>query len=1063
MLWMFFSEASYSQTHTVKTISGTITDASNHPLEGATVSLLKSKVSVFSDTKGAFVIRSLHLPDTLMISYIGFESYILVVDGSQLQVTAKLTRSSTEMESVVISTGFEKLPRERATGSFSFINNDLLNRSVSTNVLSRIENLAPGILFNRGDAAGTDALLVRGRSTIYADAQPMIVVDNFPYEGDIGNINPNDVENITVLKDAAAASIWGARAANGVIVITTRRGQSQKPKVELNVNTTFQARPDIYNVSTVSSPAYIALEKFLYEEGHYSSTIDNPQPYPLSPVVAMLVDRDNGVIAEAEANQQIEALKLNDVRKDISKYFYQPLLNQQYNINVNGSAEYLNYYLSAGYDHNKPSLVGESYQRINIQSLNTFKITNWWKLEAGIKYLGSKQSRGNNAGVNFTDPVQTKRFNPYASLVDGHGNPLPFYGSYRKSYLDTVGQGMLLDWLNRPVEEISKRRQGIQLRDYLLNLGTSISILPSLTADIRYQYEKQLTADQLLHSQESFYTRNMINSFSQLDYDAGTITRPVPMGGIMDMVNTELTSHQGRAQLNYNTLLREKNRISITAGYEVRSLVTTSDMFRFYGYNEEHSTIDSRVDYVTYFPRIGYPSGQPVPNSQFMTKTTDRFLSAFANAAYEYDQKYILSASGRKDEANLFGVKTNQKGSPFWSAGLAWIASNESFYKSGWLPFLKLRATYGYNGNISRLASAYTTAMYNTSARHPFPVAFIQTPPNENLRWEKVRMTNLGLDFATRNKRLSGSAEYYWKYAGDLMAPALVDPTLGIPPLTQPSFFGNVASMKTRGLDVELHSINTNGRVGWTSSVIFSLVRSALTEYHVPIGNGGNYLGGNTITPVIGKPIYAMFSFPWGGLDGASGDPNGYLDGKLSQDYPAIMSSTPLDSMVYNGAVQPVYFGAIMNTVSWKGFSLSANISYKGGYVFRRISIDYADMFSSWNGHGDYEKRWQHPGDENVTHVPGMKYPADNTRDEFYRMSDVLVEKGDHIRLEDINLSYAVNRQKLPRLPFQQVRLFTYISNLGVLWKAGKAVADPYYNNTARERTRYSLGMQITF
>ncbi len=378
------------------------------------------------------------------------------------------------------------------------------------------------------------------------------------------------------------------------------------------------------------------------------------------------------------------------------------------------------------------------------------------------------------------------------------------------------------------------------------------------------------------------------------------------------------------------------------------------------------------------------------------------------------------------------------------------------------LPYLKMRATYGYNGNFSRLASALTTVALNTSYTTGATTALIQNPPNADLRWEQVRMLNLGIDLELKNKTVSGSLEFYAKDARDLITPVSLDPTLGF----SGDVYQNTAFMKGHGFDVQLNSHNIDGRFKWYSAFLFSYAYTSVSKYLVPVSsNGSSYLDNQVIKPLIGKPLYTVYSYRWGGLEPAAGNPVGYTGKTPSTDYAAITSTTRHDSLVYNGPVQPVYFGAFRNTFIWKSFSLSFNVSYKLGYYFRKQSVNYSILFSGWywNGSADYAKRWQNPGDEKHTSVPSMAYPANGSRDEFYFYSQVLAEKADNIRLEDIRLDYVFDKTVYRHLPFRQITLYMYASNLGVLWTANKDHIDPYYNSSPSAGRSMALGLNISF
>lgn len=237
------------------------------------------------------------------------------------------------------TTGYQNLPRERATGSFSRVDSSLLQRRISTDVLGRLEDNVPGLAFNRSAMAGgvNNPISIRGRSTLFANANPLILLDNFPYEGDVSAINPNDVESVTVLKDAAAASIWGARAGNGVIVITTRKGKrNQAPTVSLTSNITISDKPDLYAQPRISTADHIELEKTLFARNFFSSDETSANHPALSPVTELLIAQRDGHLSAAQAQQQIEALKGRDLRDDYSRYLYRKSVNQQYALQVNG-------------------------------------------------------------------------------------------------------------------------------------------------------------------------------------------------------------------------------------------------------------------------------------------------------------------------------------------------------------------------------------------------------------------------------------------------------------------------------------------------------------------------------------------------------------------------------------------------------------------------------------------------------------------------------------------------------------------------------------------------------
>jgi TonB-linked SusC/RagA family outer membrane protein len=1037
------------------TLRGTIIDEHSVPIAGATVTLLRTGMATVSNRAGIFVIANTRADDTVAITATGFEP-ALEPNNERGLITIILKRKTVALNEVVVNTGYQRVPRERATGSFAVVSDALLNRSVSSTILARLENTVPGLLFNRGDAAKTDPILLRGRSTIYAAAGPLIVLDNFPYDGDLSALNPADVESITLLKDAAAASIWGARAGNGVIVITTKKGVTAKPRIALSATIGWEGRPDFYNQNAITPADRIELEKFLFAKGFYNAVPTDPAHAPLTPGVEILFAKAAGTITAADADAQLEALKGHNVKDDISDYLYQTAVKRQTALSISGNSALVNYYFSAGWDQNTETLRGSDANRVTLRSQNTFRLSPSFEVDAGIQYLQSNSGSDANPGFDYLSGA-AKSWYPYGRLADDAGAPLPLYLHYRKPWLDTAGAGKLLDWTYSPLTDRPERQTTKRGREIIVRTALRYKILSSLTAELSYQFGNMLKETETSSSERSYYVRNMVNNYSQLNRTTGVVTYPVPRGGILDHSSSEGLSHQGRAQLTFNKQWGD-HLVTAIAGSEIRSLHTATDGFRHYGYNAEVGASANAIDYVTSFKQFASTSNRTIESFIPTTYYRDHFLSSFANAAWTYRNKYTISGSARRDEANLLGVETNEKGTPLWSAGLAWNVAGEKFYRVAFLPVMKLRATYGYSGNISRLSSAKATARFNTGSTTPAITASIVNPPNENLRWERVGIFNLGLDFATKARRISGTIDAWCKGATDLMGSAPVDPTLG---LTNNTFYGNVASMRGAGIDVEINTRNIQRALSWNTTLIYSYTTSHVTEYLLPVsGTGNTYLFEGNTSPVVGRPVFSLYSYAWKGLDAADGYPLGVYKGADSRDYNAIFNNTPLNEMNYQGPVQPVHYGALRNTIDYKGVSLSFTVSYKFGYVFRTKSILFS--YGAFSNNGDYARRWQAPGDETRTFVPSLVYPNNPNRDNFYRYSDVLVAKGDHLRLEDIVFSVDPAKMGFGKLPFSG-RVFLNVSNINAAWVFNSRGIDPYYNDVPKEAPRVSLGVSATF
>ncbi len=1047
----------------IRMLSGKVTDDKGSPLNGATIKLINRPEATTTDSTGKFSIQVPNSGFSFTVSYVGFKSKIVQIRGAILPFQSVTLIRNTDLKEVMVSTGYQDLSSEKTTGSFTVVGKKLIDRKVSTDILSRLQDAVPGLIFNRVGPGNTvnASISIRGTSTINGNPEPLIVVDNFPYDQPISNLNPNDVETITVLKDAAAASIWGSRAGNGVIVITTKKGKYNQPVVvNFNSNITFGAKPDQFYLPRMSSSDYIEMEKRLFANGYYFTTETSISKTPLTPVIESLIAQRDGQLTSSEANKQIEALKSVDVRNDLDHYFNRESISQQHSLSLSGGSANQKYFVSAGYDKSLQNLIGNQFDRFTLNGTSTSGFFNN-KLEVtyGGYYTESDQQTDNPGTTNLGLSNGNGAIYPYAQLADGNGNPLTIARDYRLSFVDAATQAGLLDWSYRPLQEIALANNTMKTTDLRLNAGMKYHILPELNAEIIYQYGRTVINQRNLNSIDTYYTRNLINNLTEVNTD-GSLTRPIPLGGILDLANGNAVYQNFRGQLNYNKDWT-KNSLTAIAGYEIRDNHNLSDTYRLYGYDPEHAT-SQPVDYIGTFPRYvsgNLPYGQ-ILNNDNETDLTDRFISYYANAGYVYNNKYQLTGSVRLDRSNIFGVNTNQKGVPLYSFGLGWKISDEPFYKIGLLPQLKLRASYGYNGNVDKNLSAYTTALYNSGSnsltRQPY--ATIQNPPNPDLRWEKVNIINIGLDFSFINNIITGSIEYYHKKGIDLIGTSPYPPSSGISSLT-----GNFANTTGHGVDLNLTTKNVNHAFHWETSYFISFVADKVTRYtSAGTVSGSNFIDGGYL-PNVGRSLYSIYSYKWAGLDPQTGDPQGYLNGAVSKNYAAIRSAATSDNIVYNGSARPTVFGAMLNTFSWKEFSLSANVSYRLNYHFRRRSITYGNDYGLSSRNGDFEKRWQTTGDEKSTQVPSLPATPNTNRDYFYTFSSALVEKADNIRLQDINFSYSLNKEKNHWIPFHTLQLYAYMNNVALLWTATKSGLDPDYNNVIPPTRTIAFGIKGSF
>lgn len=1036
-------------------IKGKVSGPGGDALAGATITVKGTNQTTTTNENGEFVLAGVQPGAILIIASLGYHpAEYLIKDGKPLTIQLKALVG--ELKDVKVSTGYEEVAREKTTGSFEKVNNALFNRAVTTTVLERLENIVPGLTFNKriGTANKTN-ISIRGISTLSSDQRPLVILDNFPYEGDINNINPNDVESITVLKDAAAASIWGTKAGNGVIVISTKKAKFNQPvRVSLNNNITIGMKPDLNYVEQFTPAAFIDVEKFLFSKGYFDGQLSDLSFPVISPLVEILDKRRSGLISASDSAAQIAALLQNNILDDYSRLLYREAINWQHSISLTGGGQNVNYLLSVGYDRNLDTRRGNNLGRVTIRTNTIVKPVKKLELEFGGLFTDIK-TENNSPGDFILAGGGKGRLFPYAKLADANGNPLPTVKDYRSPFTDTVGGGNLLDWKYRPLEELRLGDNTRKSFDLLLNFGAKYDWLPWLSTEVKYQFEKTFGSSKNFYSPETYYTRSLVNLFTPPGgTTAGSI---IPPGGILDRGTTELTSHAIRGQINIIKTLGGKSDISAIIGAEIRRLNISTENSRVYGYNDKvltYQPVNFTILYPTYF---GYEI--PVPNNFALGETASRYVSTYANAVYTYDRRYSLSASVRRDGSNLFGSKTNNKWQPLWSSGIGWNISKETFYQSTFVPYLKLRITHGYSGNVNNSNPAVLTLQAGfPNSQNGLPTLNINNPPNPSLRWENIAMTNFGLDFEFKKGTFSGSIEYYFKKSTDLIGRMPADVTSGFD-----NFVANSAELKGRGIDVNLHSNNiTLGSFSWNTDWLFSYNTNKVSKYLLKL-LVRDYLPAS-ITPIEGEHAYSIISYKWAGLDPLTGDPQGYVGDQVSKNYRQILNSENPNDYVIQGPTRPLYFGAIRNTFTWKNISLSVNISYKLKYFFRKTNaIDYSALFSFWSqdGYADFVNRWQKPGDEQFTNVPSMTYPTNFRRDNFYKLSTATVERGDHIRLQDVALNYSMEKSILKKMPFTAIRFYAYVSNLGFIWRKNKAGLDPDYGTSLP--VTYSFGANIDF
>lgn len=1037
-------------------ITGEVRDSlSREPLADVTVKY--GEVTTKTDQAGKFVIERKTDLKIVAFNHLGYRKTMTDVSGKN-NLVVLLFPMEHVLDEVVVSTGYQSFDKNTSTGSYIRLSKEQIANLPQEDFLSRMDGFGSGVLLDRpADGNGQNTMFtIRGISTMggVSMSRPLIVLDGFPYEGDPNAINPNDIENITVLKDAAASAIWGVRAGNGVVVITTKTGgRNGKVSVDINTLTTITDGPQITSIPRIKSADYIDIERMLFENGRYTTILNNRTTRPaVTPAVELLYQNSQETISKEQLEAELNRLAGIDVYDQLSKYVYRKMVKQQSSANISWGNSMASNYLSVGYDRNSTTLRQNGTDRLTLRNQFNVNPTPRLSLTATLQ-LAQMSATDNNRGMNMLN--SNISMYPYAELIDAEGQNLAIPYQYRETFLDTLYTGLLHDWSYRPLGEIRSADNTSSNLEWMATADLSYKIWDGFKLSAKYQYARQENKQENIYDTNTFYARDLINRYSQVSN--GEVSYIIPNSGIRDGRNSLSESHSLRFQLDLDRKISELINLRAAMGNEIRFINVDGNSFRTYGYERNFNNLPA-MDYISTYPIIANLSAaSKVPFSDALFGTRTRFLSFYMNTDMTFAERYSLSFSARRDASNLFGVRTSQRWNPLWSVGGAWSIVKEEWGFFDAFDNLRLRMTYGKSGNVNPNLAGRTVISYNSirSSLNRLQYALVRNPPDEDLRWETVSTWNTGIDLGFKNLPLSLSVEGYVKDSKDLFALVSSDPTIGFGSITK-----NSARMQNKGIEITANIDYSIGFLQMRTSLNNTFNSSKIKSYYYKRNRDTDVLGGtSSLQPVENYSAYSVFAYRWGGLSPQSGDPQGFLNGELSVDYNAISEQSTLPELKYMGTSVPRSFWGLTQDFRWRSIYVSLLFTWRLGHVFRSPTVNYSSMVTSGSIlHSEYYDRWQAPGDESRTNVPSFVYPANSSRDLFYQYADINVEKGDVLRLQHVRLGYS---------PFSDGRLkgikFTaVVNNIGILWKASDRVVDPDYSIMPPSRS-YSVGLNWNF
>ncbi|MBV7532348.1 SusC/RagA family TonB-linked outer membrane protein [Chitinophaga sp. sic0106] len=1032
-------------------VFGTVVDDSNNPVPGAIVMAAGSKFYTGTNSDGKFAFT---LPDsvkTVTVSFPGMDRQVVpVVIGQPLAV--KLV---TKVLNEVVVTGYQTISRERATGSFATVKAADLDKRRISSLNQVLEGNLPGVMVYK------DKIQVRGQSTFDTrGANPLYVIDGFPVENSTidangwvvdqtPNINPEDIESITVLKDAAAASIYGARAANGVIVITTKKAKKGKTSINFSADYAVTPKWDLSYRKRASSAEMVDLTTYYFDNNPLfvtnpigtAASIRESASYN-NPAMELLLQVAEGKITRAEADAQLEVLKgTNQYNQQILDRLIRPKQNQQYNLSIGKASESNVFNLSATFRNDQAYSINDNNKFLGVNMRNSTQISKWLTADVGV-YLNYSdgQSPDNSTGQITSGSGWFDYLMPYESALDEYGNLTTLRLKESKATQDIIKNNGLFNLGINPADEMNYNLVKSKGWDVRTNLRLNAKITKWLNYDVMFQYERNTDKIEQFMDQNSRYMRGFLNSFSYKDA-GNNLKFKVPVGNSLRNTLATTRAYTFRQQLNFNHTFNRKHELVGLLGSEVRESKINRDYFALFGYDwQTMSSMPVNVDDVKNgFLGLNGVRGQlSASDLGKVREVINRFVSLYGNVAYTYNEKYMLSGSARMDLSNLFGTNPKYQYRPLWSAGAGWIMSKEDFMSGiSWLDMLKLRASYGVNGNVSKEASPYMVANYGASNQTGNLVGSIGSPPNPNLRWEKTATTNVGFDFATLSNRLSGTMDFYVRNSTDLLANLTLDPALGFSTSKV-----NNGGMRNSGVEVSVRgNVLRNRSFNWDVTVNGSYNKNKVTKVDYDpkliselIPNAANYY-------LQGDPFYSIYSYRYAGVNEKGNGMIYGLDGK-----PTDALVTNPDVLIYSGTYLPRYTGAVINNLSYKQFQFSFMLVFNAGHIMRYEVPTMNGGYPSGVYMEGIMNAWKKPGDELTTDIPKLSFDFDKTvvsqSRSYYMYSEKSIANASFIKARNLSLSYNLPQDWLKRLKVANARIRFQADNLFYIGFNGQGI-DP--------------------
>lgn len=1039
-----------------RTVKGYVRDADGEPLVGVPVSIGDGNVLAVTDVNGSYNVTIPVEQTVLKYSYVGMETaYVTIPRGNKEATRDIVLKSDNHLEDVIV-TGYQEISKPKMTGAVTTVSMETLSDRYTENIMDNLEGRVAGLSTYNGK------MIIRGTSSLYAETSPLLVVDGIPVEGKIEDLNPYDIASVNVLKDAAAAAIYGARASNGIIVVTTKNANKRgKIDIDFSTNLTiYEKRNMDYHDNFYMNPEeQVNMESTYWDYYYFHNGGEIADPLgstatdiaggrrDISPIQYLYYQNALGKLSDTDLQSKLNILKKNNYAQDFADAVYKQQILQQYNLSLRSRTDNTRNNLILNFKKDNEGIINALNNNFQISYKGSYDLTKWLTATVNINGVFQKIRHIGTAGP-YTNPWACPA---YENFWNSDGTPAyHYYSMSGNAYLslgddyDQMGTTPLEEYYNNV--EVT-RRQNIRYHGNLL-----FKIIDGLTAEAQFVYENERSTADWIANQQSYVARIIRNAYATKNAD-GSMSRLTPeKGGLLRSSNVYGRYWTARGQINYNKTIGKHDIVAL-AGLEFRETKSNGTRALLLGYDDQlqvssSQTIDfgqlSNIQRSATFLSGMYPAKDLVYNIYFrdsmglIPENHHKYASGYMNATYTYDERYNVFWSFRKDYADVYGLNAKFRGKPLWSVGAGWLLYNEPFVKKlHWVNFLKLRVSYGVTGNIYQGATSYMTATSGSlNQYYNRPTGKIESPANPNLKWEQSRTTNVGFDFVLFKDRLRGAVDYYKKVGKDIFSYMTLDPTTGFT-----TMFVNMASMRNNGVEVQLTydwlKNSSRDLFGWTTNFTFSHNTNKVTNVENPSTSASGLISNPYKTDY---PVSAIWSYRFAGIsgeEGMQGKPMWYIENNETSTTP---ESHQIEILEFSGQTEPKMMIGLDNGFRWKGFSLNLLMVYYGGHKMRALE-EYENQSAPYSAVASYFLHaWT---EENPTNSPGIGQYGSNTITGTPAYSNNNVRDAAFLKIRNIVFGYDFNPQLLRKLGINRLSLNFQINNPKYLWVKNDVGVDP--------------------